>query len=309
MRDHHTLTSCRPRTSDGCEACIFGHAPTKAATRPATAPTPSPIGSATGRSANTDINAAPRIAIGTATSIPVTHWTVAVDLETATVRRRTITADQNRPPPSQSRPRSHTADRTAPASMSPGRNRGLLGDTDRIARSHQPGEVIALADNVQIDVLAQVKADVLVGSAEAGTVQIENDQCRALAAHRLEQPHPRGVGARRYHRDRASWQTADPVPRQRLGKGRAAVGLADREVVEDQTVLPHRAVRFQHGAARIVGDQAHLAAPAVHLRRERRRETHTVLQRRLLVLTEVDRAVEVEQDPEVGRQRLLESLG
>src|SRR5260370_10895682 len=168
MRVHHTVTSCGPRTSDGCEACIFGHAPTKAATRPATAPTPSPIGSAIGSSANSDISTAARIASGTTTSIPGTHCTVAVDLETAIVRRRTIAADQKRPPPSQSRARPHTADVTSPASKSPGWNRGLLGDTDRIPRPPQPREAIALADYVQSDSLPHAQAAMTVGTAEAG---------------------------------------------------------------------------------------------------------------------------------------------
>src|SRR5690348_4909138 len=148
-----------------------------------------------GRSASTDISTAARIAIGTTTSIPGTHCAVAVDLETAIVRRMTIAADQKRPPPSQSRPRLHSADDIAPGSKSPGWYRGLLGDTDRISRPHQAGKVIAAPNHVQVDVLAQVEADVLVGSSKAGAVQVEDDQGRALAAHRLQQPHPGGVGA------------------------------------------------------------------------------------------------------------------
>src|SRR5690348_1949828 len=185
MRDHQALISCGPRTSEGCEACIFGHAPTTAATSPATPPTPSPTASGMGTSAKIDISTAARIAIGTTTSIPGTHCTVAVDLETAIVRRRTIMADQKRPPPSQSRARPHMAEETPPGSRSPGWNSGLLGDTDRIPRPHQPGEVIALANDVEVDVLTEVEADVLIGAAKAGTVQVEDDQGRALAAHRL----------------------------------------------------------------------------------------------------------------------------
>src|SRR5438477_420695 len=87
-----------------------------------------------------------------------------------------------------------------------------------------------------------------------------------------------------------------------------AVGLRDGEVVEDQPVLAQRTVRLEECAARVVGDEADLAAAAVNLRRHGRGQADRVLDRRLLALAEMHLAVQVEEDPDVGRERLLEGL-
>jgi hypothetical protein len=67
-------------------------------------------------------------------------------------------------------------------------------------------------------------------------------------------------------------------------------------------------MRFQHRAAAVVDDQAYPAASGVDLQRHRGRQADGVLERRLLALTEMDAAVEVEHYPKVRGQRLLEGL-
>src|SRR3981081_3931911 len=56
-------------------------------------------------------------------------------------------------------------------------------------------------------------------------------------------------------------------------------------------------------------DPPPLPAAAVDLRGHRRGKAHRILHSRLLALAEVHVAIQVEQDPEVGGQRLFESLG
>ena len=100
----------------------------------------------------------------------------------------------------------------------------------------------------------------------------------------------------------------DLVPGQGLRQRRPTVRLGDSQVVEDQPVLADGAVRFQDRALAVVRYETHLAAPAVHLGRHRGCQAHRILDGRVLSLAEVDVAVEIEQDPEVGRQRLLEGF-
>src|SRR5215472_7990476 len=175
MRDHHTPISCGPSRSDGCVACMRGHAPTNATTGPRSAPMPSPIGSRIGRSARIDIRKAAPKAIATTTSMPGTHWTVTVDFDMATVRRRTSTADQKRPPPSHSRVRSQTTLLRMPSSNPSGLPRTVSGDTYRIARPHEASEIVALPNHVQVHVLSEIEAHVLLRTAKARDVEIEDD--------------------------------------------------------------------------------------------------------------------------------------
>src|SRR5690348_1598296 len=202
MRWDQVVTNCQPGTSVGCRRWICGHAPTNATTGESTKPAPSAIGSAIGLSASAPIRIAPRSAIGVMTSMPSTQWTAAVERATASVRRMTSTADQKRPALSDSRIRLKMAPPNPGSSnSSAGRTSRLSGDTDRIARPHEPCEVVAGANHVQVDVLAEVEARVLVRAAEAGGVEVEDDQAGAPAADGLEQAHPGRVGARRDHRD------------------------------------------------------------------------------------------------------------
>src|SRR5438445_1007518 len=262
-----------------------------------------------GSNARMLMSTAATIAIGVMTSMPSTQWTVAVDLATVSVMSRTRTADQKRPPPSHSRARSHLSDCAMPPSNPSGRPSSRLCDTDRIPGPHEAREVISAAHDIKVDVLAQIEAWVRVGPAKAGGAELEDDERRALAEHRLQQSHPGRVRAGGDHRDRAARQAANSIPRERLGERSAAVGLAHREVVEDHAVLAHSTVRLQDSSARVVGDEPDLAAAAVHLRRHRGGEADRILDRGFLVLAEVHGAVEVEEDPEVGGKRLLERLG
>src|ERR1051326_4247744 len=96
------------------------------------------------------------------------------------------------------------------------------GDTYRIPCPHKAGEVVALAHHIKVDVLPEVEARVLVGTPEAGPVDVKDDQRRAPAAHGLQKRDPAWVGARGDDRDGPPWQPANAVPRQRVGKRRAA---------------------------------------------------------------------------------------
>src|SRR5438445_3786191 len=273
-------------------------------------PIPRAIGSRTANTASVPISKAATTAMTFTTSMPVTHWTVVVERATVNVRRRTNKADDSRPPPmaASARPQIRPRRSSVLSKAASGPASRPSGDTYRIPCPHEAREVVALAHHIQVDVLAEVEARVLVGPAEAGHVQVEHDEGRAAASHRLQQAHPLWIRARRDHGDGAAGQPANAVPRQRLGQRGPAVGLTDREVVEDQAVLAHRAVRLEHRAARVVGDQTHLAAATVHLRGHRRSQAHRVLDRRLLPVTEMHAAVEVQEDPEVRGQRLLERL-
>src|SRR6266576_308824 len=308
MRSPHTLMSCGPMPSPGCLAWTSGQAPTIAATGASTRPIPSEIGSRTGSTARTPITSAPASATHRITSMLSTQRTVAVERATVMVSRITSTADQKRPPPMDSRTRSQSKTCGLSRNASSGLTSRPLGDTYRIPCPHQASEVVTPPHDVEVDVLAQVEARVLVRAAKARGVDVEHDQAGAPAAYGLQQVHPRGVRAGRDDRDGTPWQAADAVPRQRVGQRRAAIRLADGKVVEDEPVLAHSSVRLEHGAARIVADEADLAATAVHLGGHRGGEADRVLDGRLLPLAEMDAAVKVEQDPQVGRQGLLESL-
>src|SRR2546430_9123306 len=95
------------------------------------------------------------------------------------VSKRTVTADQNRPAPIHCRARSSSAVGVAPPSnAASGPASRVSGDTYRIPGPHKSREVISAAHNIKVDVLAQVEADVLVGSTEASGVEVEDDQRR-----------------------------------------------------------------------------------------------------------------------------------
>src|SRR5216684_7947970 len=286
--------------SSGWAACRAGPAATRATSGPRMKPRPSEAGHGTGSTARAAINRAPPSATRGITSTPLTQPAVAVELAMAYVSRKTIRADQSTPPPTDDRARPHSSSRASA--------RRSLGDANCIPGPHEAREIVAPAHDIEVDVLAEIEARVLVRTAEASDVQVKDDQRRTPSADRLKQAHPRGVGAGGDHGDGAAGQPADLVPRERLGQRRAAVGLGDGEVVEDQAVLPDRAVRLQDRPLRIVRDEPDLPASAVDLRRLRRGEAHRVLDRRFLAFARMHVAVEVEEDPEVGRQRLLEGL-
>src|SRR6266536_6605109 len=161
-------------------------------------------------------------------------------------------------------PRQRTSSRTNTASGSVpagGRQRidaqggSRLYKSDSIPCPHQTGEVVALPHHVEIDVRAQVEAEVGLGGTEAGGVDVEGGQRGAAAASRLRGAHPPGVAAGRDHRQRPARKAADAVPGHCAGQRLRAVGTGDREVVEDQAILAHRAVRLQEGPPGVVGDQ------------------------------------------------------
>src|SRR5260221_13625054 len=87
-----------------------------------------------------------------------------------------------------------------------------LGDANCISRPHQPGEVIAAADDIQVDVLSEVEAGIADRSAKACGVDVEDDERGPAAAHRLEDADPVGVGAGRDHGDRPPAQPAHAIP-------------------------------------------------------------------------------------------------
>src|SRR5450759_2081388 len=286
--------------SSGWAAWSIGAAAIRATTVPRIMPRPSPTGQGTGSTASTAISSAPPSAIMVMTPMPLTHAAVAVDCAMANVKRKTISADHRTPPPIDDRARLQT---TSWASC-----RRVLRDANCISRPHQASEVVAPAHDIEVHVLAEIEARVLVGAAEAPDVQVEDDQSRTPAADGLQKPDPGRVGAGGDHGDGAARQPANLVPRQRLGQRRAAVGLRYGEIVEDEAVLADRAVRLEDRPLGIVRDQSDLPALTVDLRRHRGRQAHCILDRRFLAFTEVHAAVEVQQDPEVGRQRLFESL-
>src|SRR5256885_16983534 len=137
------------------------------------------------------------------------------------------------------------------------------GDANCISRPHQPGEVIAAADDVQIDVLAEVEAGVAVGAAEACRVDVEDDERSPAAAHRLENADPVRFGAGRDHGDRTPGQPTHALTGERLRQRCIAVRLRDGEAVENEPVLTEGPVRLEEGAARVVGNESYLANSAV----------------------------------------------
>src|SRR5437660_552905 len=295
MRPHHALRRPRPSGSAGWLPCSAGQDANPATNGPATIPMPTPTPQGIGSTASSPMRTAPTSATIVTTSMPGTHCAVTVDLAIASVSRNKSPALQTTPPGSSSRVR-----RT--------RRSGKLTDADCISSPHEAGEVVALTHDIQVYVLPEIEGGVLVGTAEARAVEEEDDHRRAAASNRLQQAHPGLVGARRDHGDGAARQPANPVPGKRLRQRRAAVGGGHREVVEDDAVLPDRSVRLQDRPSGIVGDQAHLPAATVDLRRHGSGQAHRIFDGRLLTLAAVDVAVQVEQDPEVGGQRLLEGL-
>src|SRR5450759_1882429 len=302
MRDHQVLTRLSDTVSRGWEAWSAGPAASAATTGPATRPIPRPSVHGTGATASTPMSSAPPSATTVTTSIPLTQAAVAVERATMSVISRMRTQDQATAPVIDARVRPQTRPGTSKRL-----NRGL-GDADCISRPHQPREVVSTPDDVKVDILAEVEAWVLVRAAKAGHVEIEDDHRRAAPADRLQQAHPIGVGARRDDRDGTPRQPADPLPRERLRQRRPAFCLGDREVIEDEPVLANRAVRFEDGAPGIVRDQAHLAAATVDLRCHRSGQADRVLDGRIFPFTEMHVPVEVQEDPQVGGQGLLECL-
>src|SRR5438270_2935315 len=299
----HTCARPAPVGSSGCCARNSGAVVIAATTGPTVTPAVTHSHAGSRVNARTAIKTAAPSATRGMPSMPLgTQLAATVDFAIVSASANTSTADQRAEAGTAARVRSHlVAGTPSPSCRLP------LGETDCISRPHQPREVVALADDEQVRVVTEVERGVPVRAAEADGVDVEDDQGGAPAAHRLEQVHPIRVGARRDHRDRAPGQTADAVPGKRLAQGGAAVSLRDRQVVEDQAVLLDRPVRLQESAARVVGDEPHLTAATRHLRGDGGGEAHRVFDGGLLALADVHLAVEVEKDPDVGGQRLLES--
>src|SRR3979411_1811439 len=157
---------------------MAGQASTVATTGPTTMPTPRPTGHGMGSRASKAMRNAPPTAMTGTTSIPLTQAAVAVERAIASVSRKTISADHRRPSP---------IDDRAPPHSRPGAScRRVLSDADCISRPHQSREVIAGSHDIKVHVLAEIEARVPVGTAEAGNVQVEHDQGRAPAPHRLQ---------------------------------------------------------------------------------------------------------------------------
>src|SRR5437773_5788677 len=299
----HTCTRPAPVGSSGCCARNSGAVAIVATTSPPATPAATHSHEGSRVNASRAINTAAPTATNGMPSMPLgTQYAALVDLAIVTASANTSTADQRVEAGTAARARSHLVAGRSPSCRPP------LGDTDCISRPHQPREVVALADDIEVRVLTEVECRVPVRAAEADGVDVEDDQRGAPAAHRLEQVHPIRVGARRDDRNRPPRQAAHAIPGKRLAQGRAAVRLSDRQVVEDEAVLLDRAVRLQECAARIVGDESHLAAATRHLCGHRGGEAHRIFDGRLLALADVHLAIEVEKDPDVGGQWLLESL-
>ena len=130
----------------------------------------------------------------------------------------------------------------------------------------------------------------------------------ASGASQREGVDPGRVGAGRDHDQRAPGKPAHAIPYVGRVERVAAVGVRDGEVLEDHPVLPQHAVRLQRCRLEVVRDQPDLAAARVHLRGDGGRKAYRVLLGRLGPLTPVRAAVEVEDDPDVRGQRLLERL-
>src|SRR2546428_2110811 len=302
MRPHHVLTRLIETVSSGCAARSSGPAANAATTGPAIRPAPSPATQGTGARASRAMKTAPPSATAATTSMPPTHAAVAVERAIISASSRTRTADQAMAPVIEARVRPHIRPGTR-ASWNLG-----LGDADCISRPHQSREVVAAADDVEIDVLSEIEARVLVRAAKTRYVEIEDDHRRAAPAHRLQQANPLWIGAWRDDSNGTPREPADPIPGEGLGQRGSSIRLRDSEVVEDQPVLPDGAVGLQDGAPGVVGDQADLASAAVDLRCHRRREADRILDSRLLAFPEVHAPVEVQEDPEVRRKGLLERL-
>src|ERR1700686_5286188 len=220
--------------------------------------------------ASTPMRTAPARATNTTESMPGTQAAVAVDRAIMSVSSRMRTADQATAPVIEARVRLQNL--TGHKAARP------LADADCISSPHQPREVVTATDDVKVDILPQVEARVSIRATEAGGVEIENNHVRTPALNRLKKAYPLGVGAWRDHRRGASWQPANSIPCKGLGQRCPSIGLGDGEIVQDQPVLPHRPVRLEDRALRIIGDEAYLPAPAVNLRCHRRGQAYTVLE-------------------------------
>src|SRR6266704_6846155 len=110
--------------------------------------------------------------------MPSTQCTVDVERATVMVRRRTRSAVQKRPPATDSRARSQSCSRglMPVLNAASGPTSRPLGDTYRISGPHQARKVVAAAHHIQVDVLAEIEARVLVGAAEARRVEVKDDQ-------------------------------------------------------------------------------------------------------------------------------------
>src|SRR5439155_857440 len=144
------------------------------------------------------------------TSMPFTHCTVEVERATVSVKSKTRTTDQKRPPPNELRALSQRSSRrfSVLSNAASGPASRPSGDTYRIPGPHEAREVVAFAYDVKVDVLAQVEAGVLVRAAEAGDVEVEHDERRAAASHRLQQANPFRVRARRQEGSTGRWSGA-----------------------------------------------------------------------------------------------------
>src|SRR3989442_9082696 len=89
---------------------------------------------------------------------PGTHWAATVELPMHSTRKKT-----------------NTASGSVPAG---GRSWAGIGldQADSISRPQQPGEVVALPDDIEVDVRAQVEAEVGLRRTEAGGVDVERQQ-------------------------------------------------------------------------------------------------------------------------------------
>src|SRR5690348_17521985 len=104
-----------------------------------------------------------------------THDAAAVEFAITSTSRNTMPADHSVHGGTAARVRSHAI---VPKP-------GALSDSDCIACPHQAGEVVAAPHDIEIDVLTEIEAWVGIGSAEAGRIDVEDDQRRAPPAHSL----------------------------------------------------------------------------------------------------------------------------
>ena len=117
-------------------------------------------------------------ATGTTASMPGTQAAVAVDRAIMRVKSRMSTADHATAPVIEARVRLQSLPGHTPGSK-------LLADAECISSPHQAREVVTTADHVEVDVLPEVEAGVLIRTAEAGGVEVENNHVRAPASNRL----------------------------------------------------------------------------------------------------------------------------
>src|SRR5438105_7118372 len=183
---------------------------------------------------------------------------------------------------------------------SPTGRRAFSSDqADCIARPHQAAEVVALADDEELHVGVKLEGKVRLRRAEAGCVDVESDAGGALVWDCLQVAQPAGVGAGRDQRDHPARQLPDLVPDLVGVDGQVAVRLCDGQVLEHGPLEPERAVRRQHGAAAVIGDQPDLTPLAVDLGVDGSGQADGVLERRLLAVSVVCRTLQVEPEHQV----------